>query len=314
MLTTSDITTGTDINAVNDDELSLRKLLISLDGQKRNIESEADAIIHELNTPPADGVEPIGLTGLLVDADGYPRNDIDVYRARSIRNRFRILQTDHKEISERIGGLLVQLAAKKKDTSKEKAEAVENALRLAPKPKPKFDSVTGKWVVQNWDGSVAGVKDGDRIRFDDLSKNRNKNAISGGVDGESKSSHIISRPFAKIDGVSNQSPATDAGIVVGDLISSFGFLHANNHHRLSAVAKLVLKIADEKRSIQITVLRRRRNEEGNISTNTSLPMDVLLESNYDNEKISKYWEEVMLTLQPRPFSGRGLLGCHIVPF
>lgn len=114
MLTTSDITTGTDINAVNDDELSLRKLLTSLDGQKRNIESEADAIIHELNTPPADGVEPIGLTGLLVDADGYPRNDIDVYRARSIRNRFRILQTDHKEISERIGGLLVQLAAKKK--------------------------------------------------------------------------------------------------------------------------------------------------------------------------------------------------------
>ena len=32
MLTTSDITTGTDINAVNDDELSLRKLLTSLDG------------------------------------------------------------------------------------------------------------------------------------------------------------------------------------------------------------------------------------------------------------------------------------------
>lgn len=174
--------------------------------------------------------------------------------------------------------------------------------------------MTGKWVVQNWDGSVAGVKDGDRIRFDDLSKNRNKNATTGGVDGESKSSHIISRPFAKIDGVSNQSPATDAGIVVGDLISSFGFLHANNHHRLSAVAKLVPEIAAEKGSIQITVLRRRRNEEGNISTNTSLPMDVLLESNYDNEKISKYWEEVMLTLQPRPFSGRGLLGCHIVPF
>ena len=73
--------------------------------------------------------------------------------------------------------------------------------------------MTGKWVVQNWDGSVAGVKDGDRIRFDDLSKNRNKNATTGGVDGESKSSHIISRPFAKIDGVSNQSPATDAGIV-----------------------------------------------------------------------------------------------------
>ena len=73
-------------------------------------------------------------------------------------------------------------------------------------------------------------------------------------------------------------------------------------------------MAAEKGSIQITVLRRRRNEEGNISTNTSLPMDVLLESNYDNEKISKYWEEVMLTLQPRPFSGRGLLGCHIVPF
>lgn len=92
------------------DEQTLRKTLASLDVQRKAMELEADAIFLELTTPPADGVEPMGINTPLVDREGYPRGDIDVYRARTQRGRFAVLKTDHKEIQGKIEGLLLQLA------------------------------------------------------------------------------------------------------------------------------------------------------------------------------------------------------------
>merc|ERR1712194_965544 len=128
-----------------------------------------------------EGVEPMGLDTPLVDREGYPRADIDVYRARAQRNRFRVLKTDHKEIEGKIEGFLFQLTSFK-DPSRKKAESEEKARRLAPKPQPKYDAATGKWVVKNWDGSVSGVAGGDRLRFETLSQNRE---ISDGTDTNS---------------------------------------------------------------------------------------------------------------------------------
>jgi 26S proteasome non-ATPase regulatory subunit 9 len=93
-----------------DSETALRKMLASLDVQRKAMEHEADAIFLELTSPPSEGVEPMGMDTPLVDREGYPRADIDVYRARTQRNRFRVLKTDHKEIEGKIEGLLLQLA------------------------------------------------------------------------------------------------------------------------------------------------------------------------------------------------------------
>jgi Nas2 N_terminal domain len=101
----------TPTNQQSDEEAVLRKVLATLDVQRKAMENEADAIYLELTTPPEDGIEPMGVDTPLVDPEGYPRGDIDVYRARTLRSRFRILQTDHKETSQRIEALLVQLAA-----------------------------------------------------------------------------------------------------------------------------------------------------------------------------------------------------------
>ena len=117
--------------AAQEDETSLRKLLTTLDVQKKTIESEADAILHELTNPPSEGIEPMGLDTPLVDADGYPRGDIDVYRARSQRNRFRHLQTDHKEIKVKIEGLLDELAKKKVRTNQSSRINETNVVRLS---------------------------------------------------------------------------------------------------------------------------------------------------------------------------------------
>lgn len=97
----------------DEEETVLRKTLASLDAQRKALEHEADAILLELTTPPEEGVEPMGLDTPLVDFDGYPRNDIDVYRARSQRNRFNVIKTDHKELERKIEALLLQLASMK---------------------------------------------------------------------------------------------------------------------------------------------------------------------------------------------------------
>ena len=94
-------------------ESILRQELTKLDITRKTLEHEADAIYLELTTPPDEGIEPMGIDTPLVDQDGYPRGDIDLYRTRTLRRRFRELKTDHKEISKRIEQLLVQLATMK---------------------------------------------------------------------------------------------------------------------------------------------------------------------------------------------------------
>jgi hypothetical protein len=45
---------------------------------------------------------PIGINTPLVDSEGYPRSDIDVFRARTLRKRFIEIQNDHKAVQAKI--------------------------------------------------------------------------------------------------------------------------------------------------------------------------------------------------------------------
>jgi hypothetical protein len=92
-------------------ESTFRQELATLDVKRKSMEHEADAIFLELTTPPDEGVEPMGIDTPLVDQDGYPRGDIDIYRTRTLRRRFRTLKTDYKEITVKIESMLLQLAA-----------------------------------------------------------------------------------------------------------------------------------------------------------------------------------------------------------
>lgn len=52
--------------------------------QRDAIEMEAEAIGSELTSPGPNGEAPAGLKSKLVDKEGYPRSDIDIYRIRTI--------------------------------------------------------------------------------------------------------------------------------------------------------------------------------------------------------------------------------------
>lgn len=272
-----------------------------LDAQRKSLDIESEAIISELTSPPESGGPPMGIDTPLVDQDGYPRGDVDVYRARDLRHRLAVIKTDHKLLTTQVESSLQQLALLQ-NPQKTEEEAKELEARKAPKPKPKYDPLTGKWVVKNWDGSVAGVQDGEKRSFESLNEEASKSAEAAqsisrtSVDHQPGNSSApptsqatpSSTPFAKVDAVAPLGPAAEAGFQAGDLIVEFGRINHANHQTLTALMPVVTSAADAQKEIAITLLR---------NTNTNSISEV-----------------VQLALVPKPWPGRGLLGMHILPY
>jgi hypothetical protein len=295
----------------NDLVQAMKKSLMSLNAQRLSLEREAEVITSEL-TDASQGT-PMGLETPLVDSDGYPRGDIDIIRARVLRARLKEIGNDHKALMKDVERSLAQVAALHKPDSTIEEQKEQDA-RMQTKPKPKYDPVSGKWVVRNWDGSVAGVPGGEHRSFDGLSSTSaatQEAAISmsrtdtstGAVPSMVPTAVPLSipqsivnttfvvptRPFARIDSVAPHSPAQSAGLKENDLILQFGDIHVENAlNPMHEVADLVPRAAGEQASITILVSRRSEREDASLV--------------------------VTAHLTPRPWSGRGLIGCHIVPY
>ena len=166
----------------------------------------------------------------------------------------------------------------------------------------------------NWDGTVAGIPGGEKRSFREI--DRQVSGLTGEDDVSSLGSSIVNstrsittadhelrppslrlsensgealRAFARVDAVAANSPAQAAGLKEEDMIVKFGPLHSENHDHLKAIAEYVLGVAAEQQSIEICVQRRLAHS-------------------------ADKWETLKLNLTPRPWSGRGFLGCHIVPY
>lgn len=88
------------------------------------------------------------------------------------------------------------------------------------------------------------------------------------------------QPFAKVNAVSPDSPASDAGLQRNDLILQFGPVTSDNHQQLRALTNVV-------------------------QTHLDQPLEI---------KILRANQQQVLSLTPRNgWGGRGALGCHILP-
>jgi 26S proteasome regulatory subunit N4 len=287
---------------------SARQTVKALNIQRQSLELESAAIISELTAvdPANPAAPPIGIDTPLTDGEGFPRNDIDVYRARTQRGRLATIKTDHKRLMGEIEVHLKQIASLQKPEQSE-LEQEEIAARLAQKPKPKYDPVTGKWVVRNWDGTIAGAgKASENRSFDNLSHDR-PSTVAGAsvlgttmpastalpmeVDESADSTNVIAssivhraasstNPMARVESVASASPAASAGLQTNDAILAFGPITESLHD----ISDLVRSAAADQVVIELRVLRG-----------------------------SDVNDSILLQLKPRPWNGRGLLGCHIVP-
>ncbi|ORZ31462.1 hypothetical protein BCR44DRAFT_56126 [Catenaria anguillulae PL171] len=178
----------------------------------------------------------VGMDDTLVDSDGFPRADVDIYAIRHARAEIIRKRNDLKDIYSSIAAAL---------------EAVHQAP-LDPDP---------------LDPSASS-----------------SSSSSSKVEAVPSQPELV--PFARVNAVSPDSPAAEAGLIRGDLIVQFGSLDHSNHDGLKALPPLVA--SHENRALSIRLRRP-----------PTTPMSA--------EAI------VTLTLTPKKWTGRGLLGCHIVP-
>jgi len=147
---------------------TLRKRLMTLEGRKKELEKELTDIYEFLMTPPASGNgKPPGVKGPLVDAEGFPRNDIDVHAVRTLRHKRAVLQTDYSTVMKEIEAGLHRIhqlprRPKKKDDDDDNDDVSTktSTSRATPSTTP-FALVRS--VVAGSPSFLAGLKENDRI-------------------------------------------------------------------------------------------------------------------------------------------------------
>lgn len=232
-----------------------------------------------------------GLTDRLVDAEGFPRADIDVMQIRTLRNRFATLKTDLTTVSVEMERLMyIALAPPAADGSEPPRVAPLATLN----PPPIAPSTTHSTAPVSSDASfsttpvptsapaAASTSSGDGVADANGATNTN------GVTGSQSQPPTPRRPaFALVDEVFPASPSATAGLLVNDRIVAFGevSLAAFPSPREALGALPALLHHHEGQNVDVMV------ERGD-------------EQNFTVEKV---------TLTPRRWNGQGLLGCHVVP-
>ncbi|KAH8548465.1 26S proteasome non-ATPase regulatory subunit 9-like protein [Umbelopsis sp. PMI_123] len=89
--------------------------------------------------------------------------------------------------------------------------------------------------------------------------------------------HVASEPFARVNAVAPDSAAKEAGLIKEDHIIRFGSIHAGNHRMLQALNEVVA----QGRQVEIVV---KRNDE-----------------------------TITLSLMPKRVGSRYTIGCHLLP-
>ncbi|XP_027339493.1 26S proteasome non-ATPase regulatory subunit 9 isoform X3 [Abrus precatorius] len=201
---------------------------MSLMDKRSALEAEMNAIIARLSQPGAPG-----LSGNLVDSQGFPRSDIDIPVVRAERRRLAELRNDHKEMTAKINQNIQIL----------------HSARLGTWASPFKNSDTVASMPQN------------------VLLRQSPNSMDVDV--------LVSRPFAMVDEIADASPAVEDGLQLGDQILKFGSVEAGDNllQRLSSEAQSNLG-----RAVAVVIMR-----QGTV---------------------------INLTITPRTWQGRGLLGCH----
>lgn len=117
----------------------------------------------------------------------------------------------------------------------------------------------------------------------DPSSSTAMSSSSGGVEVDSSSEEETMKPFARVDGVAPGSPAAEAGMQREDLVFKFGHLTDQSFTSSSLQVLTELVAVSENRELQIKVVRSDQT--------------------------------ILMKLTPRKgWGGRGMLGCHIMPY
>ncbi|KAA8522867.1 hypothetical protein F0562_009290 [Nyssa sinensis] len=220
---------------------NLKAETMSLMDKRSALEAEMNVIIERLCQPGGPG-----LSGNLVDSEGFPRADFDIPTVRADRHRLAKLRNDHNDITEKIN---------------ENIQVLHSA-RLAPRSSPPKDS-----------GNVEGSTN-QESSVDNVGASASSNSVLPGYTISAMDVDlVVSIPFAMVDEIAEASPAAEDGLQLGDQIVQFGNVESGDN--------LLPRLASEAQTNQ----------------GCAIPIIVMRQGALIN-----------LTVTPRAWEGRGLLG------
>ncbi|KAK9310017.1 hypothetical protein QLX08_000496 [Tetragonisca angustula] len=101
--------------------------VLQLMKDKDKIESDLEALKEILE------INHVGMEDSLVDCEGYPRNDIDVYQVRHVRHKIICLRNDHKALMNKIEeGLHKVHALARNQTESPSPTVIQDNVQLDP--------------------------------------------------------------------------------------------------------------------------------------------------------------------------------------
>lgn len=207
----------------------------------------------------------------LVDAEGYPRPDLDVHSIRNARSELARLQTDHKRTMAQIEAAMFELH---KEAKAAKLAANPNAIQSVQQvrrgdngvPPPSNDAALAPSAAAAAPMAVIPAAAA-------AAASSSSSAASSAAAARGSSL----QPFYRVNTVSPDSPAEVAGLRAGDEILQFGSItHANK----TAASMAAVVSSSVGRALPVTIRR-----EGAVRE---------------------------IRLIPQAWSGRGMLGCHLV--
>ncbi|CAJ2642067.1 unnamed protein product [Trifolium pratense] len=216
--------------------------ITSLMDKRSALESEMNSIIARLSQPGAPG-----LSGNLVDSEGFPRSDIDVPLVRAERRRLAELRNDYTDITDKIN---------------QNIQILHSARLAGNNRSPPLKN--------------SGNDDGSDIQTSStVASTPSQNVLLSLSPNSMDVDVMVSRTFAVVDEITDASPAVEDGLQLGDQILKFGNVEAgdNLHERLAS--------------------------EAQSSMGQTVPVVIMRQGTVIN-----------LTVTPRTWQGRGLLGCH----
>ncbi len=205
--------------------MSAREALVALNREREALEKEMVDLTEALQAGNMGGVSTP-----LVDADGFPRADVDVHATRTMRNRLAVLNTDHKALMARIEQGLHALHAGPQATgsSPPTSQSMHAAAPAPPPPQPMPPLPPAPAATAAATGATPPALA----------------TSTAPVPMEVVEAADV-QAFAEIDAVADGGPAAAAGVAVGDRLLRFGGVHASNHDGLRALARLTQRSEGE---------------------------------------------------------------------
>ena len=117
----------------------------------------------ELTSPGPNGEPPVGIKGPLVDSEGFPRGDVDIYNARRKRARLSSINVDHRAVMRSIETELLSIHASPLPASS--APCGQREKHTSPYPAADRLSPMARIdeILEGSPADVAGMKNGDLL-------------------------------------------------------------------------------------------------------------------------------------------------------